>query len=83
MGKSKYLFRLFSYGYTPNWSNETFTKKKVKQTNIIYILEDGNIQNQILFISIDTILLTKKEKICWTHFTDVYFVEKILKSKAT
>lgn len=70
---SKYR-ELFSKGYTPNWSNEIFSIKKINFTNpTTYILEDQQ-KNEIQggFY---------REELQKVKHQDVYLVEKILRRR--
>lgn len=70
---SKYR-EVFSKGYTPNWSNEIFTIKKVIMTNpVTYIISDQkNTEIQGGFY---------REEIQRVKHPDVYLVEKVLRRK--
>lgn len=64
----------FEKGYTPNWSTEVFTIRKVNMTNpVTYLLDD--FQGQSIQGSFYEMELQK------TNHPDVFLVEKVLKTK--
>lgn len=70
---SKYK-SVFHKGYTPNWSTELFTIKKVNKTHpITYHIEDQR-KNKIL----GTFYEQELQK---TKYPDIYLIEKIIKRK--
>lgn len=71
ISKSKHVFEK---GYTPNWTTEIFTIRKVQSTNpITYLLRDWR--------DVDVEGAVYNEELKLAKYPDVYLVEKILRRR--
>lgn len=71
ISKNKHVFEK---GYTPNWTTEIFTIRKVQTTNpITYLLRDWR--------NVDVEGVVYTEELLMAKYPDVYLVEKILKRR--
>lgn len=71
ISKSKHVFEK---GYTPNWTTEIFTIRKVQKTNpITYLLKDWR------DVDVEGVVYT--EELLLAKYPDVYLVEKVLRRR--
>lgn len=71
ISKNKHVFEK---GYTPNWTTEIFTIRKVQNTNpITYLLRDSD--------NVDVEGAVYTEELLLAKYPDVYLVEKILRRR--